>query len=81
MLSSPNISNPNTRPSSARTSDDEDGDGDDDGLDRLGVEKAGGGIRGKRVKLGKLIIHHEGQQMLDLVVAANMGIFWRIWDR
>lgn len=35
----------------------------------------------KRVKLAKLIIQHEGLQMLDLVVAANMGIFWKIWDR
>jgi NADH dehydrogenase (ubiquinone) Fe-S protein 8 len=66
--------------------DDEEGDEDDDfddGFDplSLGREKAGGGIRGKRVKLGKLIVHDEGLKMLDLVVAANMGIWWTIWDR
>jgi hypothetical protein len=65
--------------------DDEEEDEDDDpndGLDplSLGREKAGGGIRGKRVKLGKLIVHDEGLKMLDLVVAANMGMWWTIWD-
>jgi hypothetical protein len=47
----------------------------------LGQEKAGGGSRGKRVKLGKLIVHDEGLKMLDLVVAANMGIWWRVWEK
>lgn len=65
---------------STATSDDDDND-DGDVLDHLGREKAGGGNRGKRVKLGKLIIYHEGTQMLDLIVAANMGVFWRSWDR
>jgi len=46
----------------------------------IGQEKAGGGNRGKRAKLGKLIIHDEGLKMLDLVVAANMGIWWSIWE-
>lgn len=46
----------------------------------IGQEKAGGGNRGKRAKLGKLIIHDEGFKMLDLVVAANMGIWWSIWE-
>jgi hypothetical protein len=45
----------------------------------LGQEKAGGGNRGKRAKLGKLIIHDEGFKMLDLIVAANMGIWWSVW--
>jgi hypothetical protein len=56
--------------------------GDDDGrLDlSLGQEKAGGGNRGKRAKLGKLVIHDEGFKMLDLVVAANMGIWWSVWE-
>lgn len=45
----------------------------------LGQEKAGGGNRGKRAKLGKLIIHDEGFKMMDLVVAANMGIWWSVW--
>jgi len=53
---------------------------DDSRLDlSLGQEKAGGGNRGKRAKLGKLIIHDEGFKMLDLVVAANMGIWWSVW--
>jgi hypothetical protein len=61
--------------------DDED-DQPDDVLDlSLGREKAGGGIRGKRAKLGKLIVHDEGLKMLDLVVAANMGIWWTVWER
>lgn len=46
----------------------------------LGREKAGGGNRGKRAKLGKLIIYDEGFKMLDLVVAANMGIWWAGWE-
>lgn len=54
---------------------------DDDRLDlSLGQEKAGGGNRGKRAKLGKLIIHDEGFKMLDLVIAANMGIWWSVWE-
>jgi hypothetical protein len=46
----------------------------------IGQEKAGGGNRGKRAKLGKLIIHDEGFKMLDLVVCANMGIWWSVWE-
>jgi hypothetical protein len=53
---------------------------DDEKLDlSIGQEKAGGGNRGKRAKLGKLIIHDEGFKMLDLLVAANMGIWWSVW--
>lgn len=47
----------------------------------LGKEKAGGGRRGRRAKLGKLIIFDEGIKMLDLVVAANMGIWWGAWEK
>lgn len=47
----------------------------------LGRERAGGGNRGKRAKLGKLLIHDEGIKMLDLTVAANMGIWWQAWER
>ncbi|KAI5460352.1 hypothetical protein BGZ63DRAFT_424862 [Mariannaea sp. PMI_226] len=47
----------------------------------LGKEKAGGGKHGKRAKLGKLIIYPDGLKMLDLVVAANMGIWWGAWER
>lgn len=47
----------------------------------LGQEKAGGGVRGTRAKLGKLIVLDEGLKMLDLIVAANMGIWWGIWEK
>ncbi|KAL7624576.1 hypothetical protein AAE478_006143 [Parahypoxylon ruwenzoriense] len=47
----------------------------------LGREKAGGGNRGKRAKMGKLIIFDEGIKMLDLVVAANVGVWWTSWER
>jgi len=47
----------------------------------LGREKAGGGNRGKRAKMGKLIIYDEGLKMLDLAVAANVGIWWTTWER
>ena len=46
----------------------------------IGQEKAGGGNRGKRVKLGKLIVLDEGLKMLDLIVAANMAIWWSVWE-
>ncbi|KAK2026974.1 hypothetical protein LX32DRAFT_593648 [Colletotrichum zoysiae] len=48
---------------------------------KLGKERAGGGNRGKRAKLGKLIIYPEGLKMLDLVVAANMGVWWGAWEK
>ncbi|KAI1084829.1 hypothetical protein F5B20DRAFT_222713 [Whalleya microplaca] len=47
----------------------------------LGREKAGGGNRGKRAKMGKLIVCEEGLKMLDLVVAANVGVWWTSWER
>ncbi|KAI1434944.1 hypothetical protein GGR50DRAFT_356164 [Xylaria sp. CBS 124048] len=47
----------------------------------VGREKAGGGNRGKRAKMGKLIIFDEGLKMLDLAVAANVGIWWNSWER
>ncbi|ORY67097.1 uncharacterized protein BCR38DRAFT_407110 [Pseudomassariella vexata] len=47
----------------------------------LGKEKAGGGNRGKRAKMGKLIIWDDGLKMLDLVVAANVGVWWGVWER
>ncbi|KAK3902328.1 oxidoreductase-like protein [Staphylotrichum tortipilum] len=56
--------------SSDEGSDDDDYYGEDDAnapMDlSLGREHAGGGTRGKRAKLGKLIIHDEGLKMLDL---------------
>ncbi|KAL2267975.1 hypothetical protein VTJ83DRAFT_2821 [Remersonia thermophila] len=74
----------------SRSSDDEyesDDDFDDQDADAsvdpnsLGRELAGGGSRGRRAKLGKLIIHDEGLKMLDLVVAANIGVWWTTWGR
>ncbi|KAI0182094.1 hypothetical protein GGR52DRAFT_67228 [Hypoxylon sp. FL1284] len=59
-----------------------DDDDDDWQLDlSLGRERAGGGNRGKRAKMGKLIIFDEGLKMLDLVVAANVGVWWTAWER
>jgi NADH dehydrogenase (ubiquinone) Fe-S protein 8 len=48
---------------------------------QLGYERAGGGKRGNRAKLGKLIVHDEGLKMLDLVVAANVGMLWASWEK
>ena len=47
----------------------------------LGQEHAGGGFGGRQAKLGKLIVEPEGLQMLDMVVAANMALWWRVYDR
>lgn len=55
---------------------------DDEPMDlSLGQERAGGGVRGKRAKLGKIIVQDEGLQMLDLLVAANIGVWWRAYER
>lgn len=43
----------------------------------LAREPAGGGMRGKSAKLGKLIIEDEGIKMLDLVVASCMAVWWK----
>ena len=57
-------------------------DEEDDKMDlSLGQELAGGGFSGKKAKLGKLIIEDEGQKMLDLVVAANMSVWWEAYER
>ncbi|KAL8928480.1 MAG: hypothetical protein Q9208_001714 [Pyrenodesmia sp. 3 TL-2023] len=47
----------------------------------LGQEHAGGGFGGKQAKLGKLIIEPEGLKMLDLLVAANMGLWWKVYEK
>lgn len=47
----------------------------------LGRERAGGGFGGRQAKLGKLIVHPEGFKMLDLLVAANIGLWWRAYER
>ncbi|CAK7232335.1 hypothetical protein SBRCBS47491_008234 [Sporothrix bragantina] len=74
------------RRGSSSTEYEEDVDDNDDGGDAemdlsLGRERAGGGNRGKRAKLGKLIVYDDGFKMLDLVVAANMGVWWVSWER
>ncbi|SMY25764.1 unnamed protein product [Zymoseptoria tritici ST99CH_1A5] len=56
--------------------------GEDGKMDlTLGQERAGGGFGGKQAKLGKLIIQPAGMEMLDLLVAANMGLWWRAYER
>ncbi|PNS20722.1 ATP-dependent DNA helicase hus2/rqh1 [Sphaceloma murrayae] len=47
----------------------------------LGRERAGGGFGGRDAKLGKLIVEEMGQKMLDLVVAANMALWWRAYEK
>jgi hypothetical protein len=47
----------------------------------LGQEFAGGGFGGKQAKLGKLIIEDEGLKMLDLLVATNMALWWRAYEK
>ena len=46
----------------------------------LGREHAGGGIKGKSAKLGKLVLRDEGLKMADLVVAASIGVWWAVRD-
>ena len=54
----------------------------DDRMDlSLGQEHAGGGFGGKQAKLGKLIIENEGLKMLDLVVAANIALWWKVYEK
>lgn len=54
-------------------------------LDRLdlslGQEFAGGGFGGKQAKLGKIILEDEGLKMMDLLVAANLALWWRAYER
>lgn len=47
----------------------------------LGQERAGGGFGGKQAKLGKLIIEKEGLKMLDLLVAANLALWWKVYEK
>lgn len=47
----------------------------------LGQEHAGGGFGGKQAKLGKLIVYAEGLKMLDLIVAANMALWWKSYEK
>jgi hypothetical protein len=47
----------------------------------LGQERAGGGFSGTHSKLGKLIIENEGILMMDLLVAANMSVWWKSYEK
>ncbi|OAQ97252.1 hypothetical protein LLEC1_06951 [Akanthomyces lecanii] len=72
------------QPSSGRDADDYDDEHDSyvSPFDiNIGGERAGGGKRGNRAKLGKLVIFHDGLKMLDLLVAANIGVWWGAWER
>ena len=46
----------------------------------LGQERAGGGFSGKQAKLGKLIVEGAGLNMIDLVVAANMALWRKVFE-
>lgn len=73
------------RPAAGHRGADDDDDDQDDAISpfdvNIGGERAGGGNRGNRAKLGKLIIFHDGLKMLDLLVAANVGVWWGAWER
>jgi hypothetical protein len=47
----------------------------------LGQEFAGGGFGGKQAKLGKIVLEDEGIKMMDLLVAVNVGLWWRAYDK
>ena len=60
---------------------DHDSSSEEDKMDlSLGQERAGGGFGGKKAKLGKLILEYEGLKMLDLLVAVNMAIWWKVYE-
>ncbi|XWW99852.1 hypothetical protein V2A60_007866 [Cordyceps javanica] len=70
------------RPTSGHDADDDDHDGAVSPFDiNIGGERAGGGNRGNKAKLGKLIIYNDGLKMLDLLVAANIGVWWGAWEK
>ncbi|KAI5842620.1 hypothetical protein DFP73DRAFT_480053 [Morchella snyderi] len=37
-------------------------------------------ITSVKSKLGMLVLHSDGQYMMDLLIAANMAVFWRRWE-
>lgn len=78
----PRNSRNNSSISDLRTDSTEDARNSLDRLDlSLGQEYAGGGFGGKQAKLGKLIIEDEGFKMLDLLVAANIALWWRAYEK
>jgi hypothetical protein len=47
----------------------------------LGLELAGGGFAGHNAKMGKLIVESEGMKMLDLLIAANLSLWWKAYEK
>lgn len=47
---------------------------------KLAKERLGGGFSGDKAKLAKLIINDRGQDVLDLMVAANVALFLRAYN-
>jgi len=37
-------------------------------------------ITSSKSKLGMLVCHSDGIYMMDLLVAANMAVFWKRWE-
>lgn len=59
------------------------GGGNVEGSGMEGSEKGAGGGGGggaDKAKLGTFVVHNAGMEMLDLVVSANVGLFWRKWE-
>lgn len=75
----------NSRNSSSVSVDQDNGENSRSSVDRLdlslGQESAGGGFGGKQAKLGKIILEDEGLKMVDLLVAANLGLWWRAYEK
>lgn len=70
-----------SRPRSRGDSGEESAAEEDNDRFALARERGGGGMHGRDVKLGKLVIEDEGIKMMDLVVAACMGVWWRSWPQ
>lgn len=72
----------NSSLSLSRDEDTEEARSSSDRMDlSLGQEFAGGGFGGKQAKLGKIILEDEGLKMMDLLVAANMALWWRAYEK
>ncbi|KAF8423868.1 hypothetical protein EV426DRAFT_563105 [Tirmania nivea] len=37
-------------------------------------------ISTRKTKMGTFVVHNVGMEMLDLVISANVGMFWRKWE-
>ena len=74
-------SRPQSGLSTSQTTNDDASSEENERMDlSLGQERAGGGFGGKKAKLGKLILEPEGFKMLDLLVAVNMAIWWKVYE-